>query len=311
MFGKALLLAVGLDLVLGDPQWGGHPVRWVGRLAAALEPPCRRMSRLTPEVQGMVFLGGVLLGTLLPVGVLSLLLAFLPGGWIGHALLFYFALGGTALAREVRAVSRALGAGDLAEAQQRLALLTRRKGSALNSRGIAREALETLATAFGDAVCGTLLYGMLGGPVLAWLHRATNALNAAGGHSASLHGAFGKASHRFNDLLNLLPSRLGALGVAVASKASGGSFRQPLVTAWRDAPAWESPNEGWPMGAFAGALGISLGGPRAYGGVVAQKPFLGRGPAPEPGDLDRGLELYWRAFFVATLGALALGGLGL
>ena len=84
-----------------------------------------------------------------------------------------------------------------------------------------------------------------------------------------------------------------------------------LVTAWRDAPAWESPNEGWPMGAFAGALGISLGGPRAYGGVVAQKPFLGRGPAPEPGDLDRGLELYWRAFFVATLGALALGGLGL
>lgn len=311
MFGKALLLAVGLDLVLGDPQWGGHPVRWVGRLAAALEPPCRRMSRLTPEVQGMVFLGGVLLGTLLPVGVLSLLLAFLPGGWIGHALLFYFALGGTALAREVRAVSRALGSGNLAEARRRLALLVSRDVATLDVRGISRGALETLAENFGDALCGTLFYGILGGPVLAWLHRATNTLDAMVGYKTPRYAAFGKASARFNDLLNLLPSRLGALGVAVASKASGGSFRNPLVTAWRDAPAWESPNEGWPMGAFAGALGISLGGPRAYGGVVAQKPFLGRGPAPEPEDLDRGLELYWRAFFVATLGALALGGLGL
>jgi len=306
VFGKALLLAVGLDLVLGDPQWGGHPVRWVGRLAAALEPPCRRMSRLTPEVQGMVFLGGVLLGTLLPVGVLSLLLAFLPGGWIGHALLFYFALGGTALAREVRAVSRALGAGDLAEARRHLALLVNRDTGALPPRSIARGALETLATNFGNAVCGTLLYGMLGGPVLAWLHRTTNTL---GEYQTSRATPFGKASVRCHDLLNLLPSRLGALCVAVASKASGGSFRSPIFTAWRDAPAWENPNGGWPMGAFAGALDISLGGPTAYDGVVEQRPFLGRGPAPEPKDLDRGMELYWRAFFVATLGTLALGGL--
>lgn len=309
VFGKALLLAVGLDLVLGDPQWGGHPVRWVEHLAAALEPACRRMSRLTPEVQGVAFLGGVLLGTLLPVGVLALVCAFLPGGWIGHALLLYFALGGTSRAREVRAVSRALGAGDLAEARRRLALLVNRDTGALSPRGIARGALETLAANFGNAVCGTLLYGMLGGPVLAWLHRTANTLAAMVEHNPLRYAAFGKASARCHDLLNLLPSRLGALCVAVASKASGGSFRTPLLTAWRDAPAWENPNGGWPMGAFAGALNISLGGPTAYGGVVEQRPFLGRGPAPEPKDLDRGLELYWRAFFVATLGVLALGGL--
>ena len=37
-FLTVLLPAVLLDLILGDPRWLPHPVRWMGRTISALEP---------------------------------------------------------------------------------------------------------------------------------------------------------------------------------------------------------------------------------------------------------------------------------
>jgi adenosylcobinamide-phosphate synthase len=37
----ALALAVALDMLLGDPLWLPHPVRWMGRAIERLEPRFR------------------------------------------------------------------------------------------------------------------------------------------------------------------------------------------------------------------------------------------------------------------------------
>ncbi|MBC2744427.1 MAG: cobalamin biosynthesis protein, partial [Desulfosarcina sp.] len=47
----ALTLAVALDMVLGDPLWLPHPVRWMGKAIERLEPRFRRLP-LKPLVSG-------------------------------------------------------------------------------------------------------------------------------------------------------------------------------------------------------------------------------------------------------------------
>ncbi len=51
-----LLLAYLLDLTLGDPPHWPHPVRWLGRLITALEPPLRRHFP-NPRLAGLILTG--------------------------------------------------------------------------------------------------------------------------------------------------------------------------------------------------------------------------------------------------------------
>ena len=60
---------------------------------------------------------------------------------------------------------------------------------------------------------------------------------------------------------------------------------------------------------MAGALGVRLGGPAAYDGVVHARAEFGQGPPPCAADLRRGLRLYLEAcgllWATLLLGALA------
>ena len=66
-------------------------------------------------------------------------------------------------------------------------------------------------------------------------------------------------------------------------------------TVWRavtqHARAHPSPNAGVAEAAFAAALGRELGGPLRYGPRVEQRPRLGWGPRPQPGDIDAAIAL--------------------
>ncbi|WP_300522702.1 adenosylcobinamide-phosphate synthase CbiB [Aminiphilus sp.] len=305
MFVKSLCVAIALDLFLGDPRTEWHPVRLLGRGAERLEPLCRRLP-LPARLQGVVFLLLVLAGVLLPLGVAAAAARMFPAGWLLEGGMLYFALGGTCLAREVRGVAQRLAEGDLAGARKALSLLVSRDTEPLDERKVVSGALETLSENFGDALCAPLLYGALGGPLGAWLHRTANTLDAMVGYKTPAYREFGWAAARFDDLLNLLPARGAALLVAAASPGVGGSFSRTLRTARAFAPLLSSPNSGWPMAAFAGALGVSLGGPTPYFGQWVDKPFLGEGPPPNRTDLERGFALYWNAYACAALSALFL-----
>jgi adenosylcobinamide-phosphate synthase len=70
----------------------------------------------------------------------------------------------------------------------------------------------------------------------------------------------------------------------------------------RDARRHPSPNAGWCEAAYAGALGLRLGGVNDYGGRVEVRPSLGDGRPAEPDDLARASSLLRRV----TLAAAAL-----
>ncbi|MDN5860867.1 MAG: cobalamin biosynthesis protein, partial [Pseudonocardia sp.] len=74
-----------------------------------------------------------------------------------------------------------------------------------------------------------------------------------------------------------------------------------LRVARRDGHRHPSPNAGPVEAAWAGALGVTLGGSTAYRHGVEQRPLLGDGPLPTAADLRRAARLS-RA--VAALAAL-------
>lgn len=302
---EALALALFLDVLIGDPANRYHPTRLVGNLAIRLEATCRSLP-LPQVLQGTAFLALTLAAVLTPVTLLTLTGSLFPGGWILKGLIIYFALGGSCLAREVQKVGTLLLKGDFARARSAVAMLVSRDAAVLDETGIATASIETLAENFGDAVCSTLFYAVLGGPVLVWLHRTANTLDAMVGYKNERYLRFGKIPALFDDLLNYVPARLSALVFSVVAPILGGNFKESFKSARYDAPGHDSPNAGWPIAAAAGALDIRLGGPTVYEGRLKEKPFFGTGPRPLARDLQRALTLFWAAYALIALGALTL-----
>jgi adenosylcobinamide-phosphate synthase len=129
------------------------------------------------------------------------------------------------------------------------------------------------------------------------------------GHRTPRYAAFGWAAARLDDLVNLPASRFSALLlVAAAALSDRDSAHAALRAVRRDARQHRSPNAGYPEAAMAGALGLSLAGPRIYGGVRVDDAFMGDGRREAtPADIRRALTLYRRAdgILLALLAILA------
>ncbi len=206
-------------------------------------------------------------------------------------------VGGTSLAREARAIGRALEAGDVEAARARLPHLCGRDPQALDADGIARAVVESVAENTSDAVVGALVWGAVGGVPGLLGFRAVNTLDAMVGHKSPRHRRYGWASARLDDVAGWPGARL----TAVLAAAAGGDPRG-AVRAWRaDAAKHPSPNAGPVEASFAGALGVRLGGTLSYGGRVEHRPVLGAaaGRAVRVDDIDRAVRLSRRVSWLA------------
>src|SRR3569833_3154340 len=117
------------------------------------------------------------------------------------------------------------------------------------------------------------------------VYKILNTADSLIGHKEERWRAFGWAAARADDLANLIPARIAGTLLVFAGWAG-------LLVMFKDASKHASPNAGWPEAAMAGALGVRLGGPTAYDGVIHERPVFGTGPAPEMKDLARGLRVY-------------------
>ncbi|WP_101254475.1 cobalamin biosynthesis protein [Streptomyces barkulensis] len=290
-----------LDLIAGDPR-RAHPVAAFGRAAAAAERLLWRDHRGAGALYTAVCAGGATCAA----AALDRAVRRSPAARTAlTAAAVWAVVGGTTLAREARGIAAALEAGDLEAARARLPHLCGRDPQALDAGGIARAVVESVAENTSDAVVGALVWGAAAGvPGLAGF-RAVNTLDAMVGHRSPRHLRFGWASARLDDVAGWPGARLTALLAALAGPDPRGALR-----AWRaDARRHPSPNAGVVEAAFAGALGLRLGGTLSYGGRVEHRPVLGAGRPVRVEDIERAVRLSRRVCALALAVCGAAGAL--
>jgi len=278
-----LLLGYAADLVLGDPRrW--HPVAGFGRAAAASERRTYRDSR----VAGALHTGALVAVTMTAGAVADHVTRDRPLARMTlTAAATWAVLGGRALRREAAVVAGHLESGDLPAARRRITHLVGRNPDRLDSAGLARACVESLAENTSDAVVAPMLWGAVAGVPGLLGYRAVNTLDAMIGHRSARYERFGWAAARLDDLANLVPARLTAALVVVTAPLVGGPPRGAWRAVRRDAGRHPSPNAGPVEAAFAGALGRTLGGVNTYGDTVEDRGTLGAGSAPTPADIPR------------------------
>ena len=295
------------DLVFGDPR-RGHPVALFGRGAAAFE----RLSYADTRRAGVAHTVA-LLGVLGVVGALGERLA----GRTGQAgvasttaAAVFVALGGTSLARTGDRMAELLGSGDIDAARRLLPSLCGRDPSVLDAAGLTRAALESIAENTSDAQVAPMLWGAVGGIPAILVYRGANTLDAMIGHRSPRYARFGWAAARFDDAANFIAARATAVMVIACAPVVGGS---PVgaMRAWRrDAARHPSPNAGVVEAAFAGALGVRLGGPTQYAHELEIRPTLGDGRPPHVSDLVRAVRLSRAVQVLTAVVAMILSGVG-
>ncbi|MGE0210478.1 MAG: adenosylcobinamide-phosphate synthase CbiB [Parvibaculaceae bacterium] len=306
--------ALVIERVTGYPRWlqacAGHPVQWIGRMIGALDARLNDPARTDPSrrLRGVLALGlvlAVVAAVTVPIAIACRLFFW---GWVLEALLATTLLAQKSLKQHVEAVADGLDQG-LAEGRRAVSMIVGRDPQELDASGVSRAAIESLAENSSDGVVAPALWlVLLGLPGIA-LYKAINTADSMIGHRSERYRAFGWAAARLDDLVNLPGSRLSGLLYGLAAWPA---TRNVLAIMRRDAGKHASPNAGWPEAAMAGALGLRLGGPRSYGGQVAELPWLGDGGETlDQQDIRRGLALYGRMLTLLALmvEALAVAGL--
>ena len=312
---------VALDVLLGDPR-RFHPVAAFGRAAAALEARDYADSRL----RGAAHAAACVLAVAVPAALLHRRTRGRPPSEAAAAALAVWAVtGARSLHHEAERAMVALASNDLPAARRVLPSLCGRDPAGLDATEITRAVIESVAENTCDAVVAPLLWGAAAGlPGLA-AYRAVNTLDAMVGYRSPRYLRYGWASARLDDAANWVPARVTAAltaacaPVAVKAPLPGTSAQSPpaegrlvfgpaasaLRAALRDGSRHPSPNAGRCEAAFAGALGLRLGGTNVYGGVAEARPELGEGRAPEPDDIGRAIRLS-RAVTAAATGLAVL-----
>ncbi len=293
-----LLLAFLADLVIGDPRWLPHPVRLIGALISGLEKFLRRYFR-TPEGEKI---GGFLLmlltvssaffATLLLCKAIFVVMERTSHllGTIAFVYLTATTLAVKGLTDAAGLVIKAVKGDSLVTARKNLSMIVGRDTADLSEGAVLKAATETLAENLSDGIVAPLFYLVIGGLPLAVAYKAVNTLDSMVGYKNEAYIDFGRASARLDDIANYIPARITGI-LIVFSVYFAGLFRKegrPFRAAadavrimLRDGRNHASPNSGVPEAAMAGGLGVLLGGPSAYGGIIVEKPYIG-----DAGDKD-------------------------
>jgi adenosylcobinamide-phosphate synthase len=317
-----LIMAFLLDLLLGDPQWGWHPVRWIGNAISLIERLLRRLA-LDGKSGGavlVILVAALCLGCYLGAAR-AIVRAHWAAGLAFNAFLAYLFLAVKDLDAHVRPVIHALKAGDISEARTKVSMIVGRDPNYLDQTGICRAAVETVAENFVDGIlspvfwftAGAALGHAVGGEAVTWavafmlFFKVGSTLDSMVGYRNERYAAFGWAGARLDDAFNFVPARLSILALFLGARVSNMDARRGLLAARRDRLKHESPNSAHPESFFAGALGVRLGGPTRYRDGVKEKEWLAaENPDPGVAHVEKALVLARVSAWVAVLVSAAV-----
>ena len=271
-------IAYVMDLILGDPHWFPHPVRFIGKLIESLEKLLYRFSckKLT---------GGIL--AILTIGITFLVSYYIAKLSIYLEIFFlYTTLATKSLADEGFRVCEILVEGDMEKAKKELSYLVSRDTGNMDVTQITRSVLETISENTVDGVIAPMFFAFLGsffsveGVSLALPfamgYKAINTLDSMVGYKNEKYMDFGMISAKIDDVANFIPARIaGGFIIPIGAFILRMDYKRAWKVFFRDRLNHSSPNSGNSEAAFAGALGVQFGGKTSYFGKVYDKPTIG------------------------------------
>lgn len=311
--GMALLAGCVLDWILGDPYCFPHPVRLMGRMITWLENGLRRSFK-SERAAGLTLTAVMcLVWWGIPWWILRLAESAAPPRfwWVPFCLetiVCYQMLAAKSLYAESMKVCRSLEHGDTEGARYHVSMIVGRDTAVLDSDGITRAAVETVAENASDGVIAPLLFMALLGPAGGTFYKAVNTMDSMIGYKNEKYIHFGRAAAKLDDILNFIPARVtGCLMVLGAFLLPGMDGRNSWHIYLRDRKNHASPNSAHGEAACAGALHLRLAGDAWYFGTLHKKPYIGEDRRLiEAADIRRANRLMF-ASQALLMGVLAAG----
>ncbi|MGN0412868.1 MAG: adenosylcobinamide-phosphate synthase CbiB, partial [Lachnospiraceae bacterium] len=252
----------------------------------------------------------VAIGTSIPA--LLLWGAYRVNIWLGVGLesfWCYTMFAARSLQKESMKVYSALQNEGLEEARHAVSMIVGRDTANLSEEGVIKAAVETVAENTSDGVIAPVFFAAIGGAPLVYLYKAVNTMDSMIGYKNERYMYFGRPAAKLDDLLNLIPARLSAIFMILASGVLGMNMKQAFRIWKRDRRKHASPNSAQTESVAAGALGVMLAGNASYFGKIVEKPTIGDADREiERQDIHRACMLMWMTLllFVLAVGTFLL-----
>ena len=277
----AFILGYLLDLFLGDPFGGFHPVVWIGNLISRLTKGLLKPNdeEKTKQYKGLLL---VVIVITVSASITALFLWFLYTinskiGIIIEAVITYQCLATKSLYKESMKVFYALKNEGLTAGRKAVSMIVGRDTEALDETGVIKAAVETVAENASDGVIAPLIYLAIGGPVLGIVYKAINTMDSMIGYKDEKYLSFGRYAAKLDDIVNFIPARISAILMILSCAFLGKDYngKNAYRIFKRDRFNHASPNSAQTESVCAGALSIQLAGPASYFGKRYEKPFIG------------------------------------
>ena len=257
--------AVLLDLILGDPKNRYHPTAWIGNLIGTITTRMRNENQNLEKFSGIfIVLIPICFSTVILLGLqsgidfiniefLSILVSIISG-----IILFKMTIAIKGMERHALSVLDAIQKNDLNKARTNLSMIVKRNTKNLDKNHILSGTLESLSENIVDGITGPMFYFAIFGLPGAFTYRIVNTVDSMVGYKTQMFKNLGWFGANCDNILNYIPSRLTGLTIVLGSMFLGHDWKNCYEIFKRDGKKTDSPNSGYPMAAFAGALGTKF-----------------------------------------------------
>ncbi len=273
-----IIIAVIIDLILGDPYWLPHPIIFIGKLIKIIENKSRAIAKNHKQLK---YLGGVMVIIvvltcfLLPAIILYLTWSVKPLFHIVNIIILWTTIAARCLRNESMKVYFALEKEDITLARKYTSYIVGRDTNELDEKQLIRAAVETIAENTSDGVIAPLFYAFIGGSPLAMMYKGINTMDSMVGYLNEPYTHIGFFPAKTDDIFNFIPARITGVIMCITAPFMRASIFKSLKIMIRDRKNHKSPNCAYPEAAVAAILKVQLGGNNVYFGKVVEKPTIG------------------------------------
>ena len=258
-------LAILLDLTFGDPKNRYHPTAWIGNLIGIITTRMKNENFILEKFGGIfivlipVCISVIVLSSLnfsidlISIESLSILISIISG-----IVLFKMTIAIKGMEKHALAVLDSIQKNNLDQARTNLSMIVKRNTKNLDKNHILSGTLESLSENIVDGITGPMFYFAIFGLPGAFVYRIINTVDSMVGYKTQMFKNLGWFGANCDNTLNYIPSRLTGLTIVLGSMLLGHDWKNCYEIFKRDGKKTDSPNAGYPMAAFAGALGTKF-----------------------------------------------------